>query len=126
MQKVEKKTQNFNAEINQNRINYLYQLSTALSTECPGLSSAYNCILKGLAQKNLLKIDPTIKRNICKGCNAMLIPGKSAKCRLIKKPKKLVKWTCIFCGTSKTYGRDKTYYTWSECSDFLLQTINYN
>lgn len=120
-----KKKQDFNMEINQNRINYLYQLSTTIAEQSPGLSSTYNSILKGLSQKSLLKIDPEIKRNICKGCNTMLIPGKTVTCRLVKKSKGLIKWTCIFCNTSKTFKKNKNQCIWSENSEFLLETIVY-
>lgn len=126
MTKIDKKKQEFNIEINQNRINYLYQLSTTLAEQCPGLSSTYNSIMKGLSQKNLIKIDPEIKRNICKGCNTMLIPGKSVTCRTIKKSKGAVKWSCTFCGKSKIFKKNDNYCMWSENTNFLLQTIVYD
>lgn len=126
MTKIEEKKQDFSTEINQNRINYLYQLSTIIADECPGLSSIYNSILKGLSQKSLLKIDPEIKRNICKRCNTMLIPGKTVTCRIIKKSKGSIKWSCTFCGKSKIFRKNNNYCTWSENSEFLLQTIVYN
>lgn len=123
--KTEQKKQEFSTELNQNRINYLYQLSTTVAELCPGLSSTYNSILKGLSQKSLLKLDPEMKRNICKGCNTMLIPGKTVMCRTIKKSKGAIKWTCIFCGKSKIFRNNKDYCMWSENPNVLLQTIIY-
>jgi len=125
MTEIQTKKQEFYVEINQNRINYLYQLSTALAEHCPGLSSTYNSMLKGICQKNLLKIDPEIKRNICKRCNTMLIPGKTVACRIIKKSKGTIKWTCTFCGYSKTFRKNDNYCMWSEDSRFLLNNIVY-
>lgn len=125
MAKIENKKQEFNMEMNQNRINYLYQLSTVLGEQCPGLSSVYNSMLKGICQKNLLKMDPEMKRNICKRCNTMLIPGKTVTCRTIKKSKGMIKWTCTFCGKSKMFRKNNNYCMWSENSQFLLQTIVY-
>lgn len=125
MMKIENKKQEFNMEMNQNRINYLYQLSTTLGEQCPGLSSTYNSMLKGICQKNLLKIDPEMKRNICKRCNTMLIPGKTVTCRTIKKSKGMIKWTCKFCGESKLFKKNNNYCMWSENTQFLLQTIVY-
>lgn len=126
MTKTEKKKQEFNMDINHNRVNYLYQLSTALADQCPGLSSAYNSILKGLTQKSLLKIDPEIKRNICKGCNTMLIPGTTVTCRMVKKTKGVIKWSCKFCGKSKIYKKNNNNCIWSENSKFLLQITKYD
>lgn len=126
MTNVERKNQEFNIEITQNRVNYLYQLSKTMAEHCPGLSSTYNTILKGLSQKNLLKIDPEIKRNICKRCNTMLIPGKTVTCRTIKKSKGTIKWTCTFCGKSKTFKKNNDCCIWSENPQFLLQTIIYD
>lgn len=123
MTKIDEKKQEFNIDINHNRVNYLYQLSTALAEQCPGLSSTYNSILKGLTQKSLLKIDPEIKRNICKGCNTILIPGKTVTCRTIKKSKGTIKWSCKFCGKSKMYKKNNNNCMWSENSKYLLQTI---
>lgn len=126
MTKTEEKKQEFNLEINQNRVNYLYQLSKTMAEQhCPGLSSAYNSILKGLSQKSLMKIDPEMKRNICKKCNTMLIPGQTVTCRAVKKSKGTIKWTCKFCGKSKTYKKNDKYSMWSENPQFLLQTIVY-
>lgn len=125
MTKFEQKKQEFSTELNQNRINYLYQLSKTVAEQCPGLSSTYNSILKGLSQKSLLKLDPDMKRNICKGCNTMLIPGKTVICRTIKKSKGAIKWTCIFCGKSKMFRKNKDYCMWSENPNFLLQTVVY-
>lgn len=126
MAKIESKRQEFNVEINQNRINFLYQLSTTVAEQCPGLSSMYNSILKGLSQKSLLKLDPEMKRNICKGCNTMLIPGKTVTCRTIKKSKGAIKWTCKFCSKTKIFSKKNNYCIWSENKDYLLQTIFYN
>lgn len=126
MPKIDKKKQEFNTEINQNRINYLYQLSTIVAEQCPGLSSTYNSILKGLSQKNLIKIDPEMKRNICKGCNTMLIPGKTVTCRIVKKSKGAIKWSCKFCGKSKIFIKNNNHCMWSENPKFLLQTIVYS
>lgn len=125
MTKIDEKKQEFNIDINHNRVNYLYQLSTALAEQCPGLSSTYNSILKGLTQKSLLKIDPEIKRNICKRCNTILIPGKTVTCRTIKKSKGTIKWSCKFCGKSKMYKKNNNNCMWSENSKYLLQTIVY-
>jgi len=126
MTNVEKKKQEFNTEITQNRVNYLYQLSMTIAECSPGLSSTYNSILKGLSQKNLLKIDPEIKRNICKKCNTFLIPGKTVTCRTVKKSKGTIKWTCMFCSESRTFKNNKHYCMWSENPELLLQTIVYD
>lgn len=126
MTTIEKRKQEFNIEMNQNRINYLYQLSKTLAEQSPGLSSTYNSILKGICQKNLIKIDPEIKRNICKRCNTTLVPGKTVTCRMIKKSKGMIKWTCNICGKSKNFKKNDNYCMWSENPQFLLQTIVYN
>ncbi|KAF8426583.1 RNAse P Rpr2/Rpp21/SNM1 subunit domain-containing protein, partial [Tirmania nivea] len=82
------------------RINFLYQVSMLLSLPCttqtastpststqsstptptplnPALSRFYLSILRSIAQKNVLKIHPNIKRSICKRCEVHLVPGVS-------------------------------------------------
>lgn len=67
------------------------------------LSRSYVDTMKVVGQKTNVKIDPTVKRAICKGCRIVLIPGASSTVR-VKNSKShghLVIHTCNSCKTSR-------------------------
>ncbi|KAG1809428.1 RNAse P Rpr2/Rpp21/SNM1 subunit domain-containing protein [Suillus subaureus] len=67
------------------------------------LSRSYIDTMKIVGQKTTVKIDPTVKRVICKGCRIVLIPGASSTVR-VKNSKShghLVIHTCNSCRTSR-------------------------
>ncbi|KAG8689659.1 hypothetical protein FRC11_001364 [Ceratobasidium sp. 423] len=69
------------------RMNFLYQASVHLSrsgshTETSRLARKHVKTIKGIASGAVVKIDPTVKRMLCKGCNAVLVPGSSASVRV--------------------------------------------
>ncbi|KAG2031575.1 RNAse P Rpr2/Rpp21/SNM1 subunit domain-containing protein [Suillus americanus] len=67
------------------------------------LSRSYIDTMKVVGQKTNVKIDPTVKRVICKGCHIVLIPGASSTVR-VKNSKShghLVIHTCNSCRTSR-------------------------
>ncbi|KAH7913492.1 Rpr2-domain-containing protein [Hygrophoropsis aurantiaca] len=65
------------------------------------LSRSYVHNMKIVGQKTNVKMDPTIKRVLCKGCNVALVPGVTAKVR-VKSSKTLghlVTYSCTACNT---------------------------
>uniref|UniRef100_T1IXM5 Uncharacterized protein n=1 Tax=Strigamia maritima TaxID=126957 RepID=T1IXM5_STRMM len=88
------------------RINYLYQAANlAMKTTTPNnsLVEFYGSCIKKIAAKNVLKLDPSIKRNLCKKCNIILVPSVTLKVRLKGKREKHVVHTCLNCGFIKRY-----------------------
>ncbi|KAH7919734.1 Rpr2-domain-containing protein [Leucogyrophana mollusca] len=67
------------------------------------LSRSYVDTMKIVGQKTNVKIDPTVKRVICKGCSVILVPGTTAKIRVktSKSHGHLVTYSCIGCKTSR-------------------------
>lgn len=67
------------------------------------LSRSYVDTMKIVGQKTNVKIDPTVKRVICKGCHIVLIPGASSTVR-VKNSKShghIVIHTCNSCRISR-------------------------
>ncbi|KAJ3404387.1 hypothetical protein CcCBS67573_g03497 [Chytriomyces confervae] len=61
------------------RMNYLYQASSLFSQGAsPSLSRFYAQSMKTVAARMVLRMDPQVKRTICKGCCSLLIPGMNA------------------------------------------------
>ncbi|OAD54483.1 Ribonuclease P protein component 4 [Eufriesea mexicana] len=79
----------------------------------------------GCAKKSVLRLGSDIKRTICKCCQSPLIPGETARVRLVSKPIKGVKWTCLTCFSIRMYPTKKGYKLWAEQPNSIVQIFNY-
>lgn len=68
------------------------------------LSARYSYIARRLVLAKKLKLEKNEKLLICKKCNTLLIPGKTAVVRL---KMGLLQYTCSNCGETKKLGYDK-------------------
>jgi ribonuclease P protein subunit RPR2 len=80
------------------RLSHLYKAATTLTTpttsnkaqsdlSTTNLSRFYLNHLRSVAKKSVIRLDPSIKRTICKRCDALLIPGVSCEHRIENKSK---------------------------------------
>ncbi|KAK0244448.1 Rpr2-domain-containing protein [Armillaria nabsnona] len=97
------------------RLNFLYQASVYLNgvtSQSPprrkrvttsDLSRSYVSSMKIVGQKTVVKMDPSVKRTICKGCNTILVPGSTVTIRAKKSPSHghLMVYTCTHCKTTR-------------------------
>ncbi|PBK74610.1 Rpr2-domain-containing protein [Armillaria solidipes] len=97
------------------RLNFLYQASVYLNgvpSQSPprrkrvttsDLSRSYVSSMKIVGQKTVVKMDPSVKRTICKGCNTILVPGSTVTIRANKSPSHghLMVYTCTQCKTTR-------------------------
>ncbi|KAK4021695.1 ribonuclease P protein subunit rpr2 [Daphnia magna] len=111
------------------RMNFLYQASVVMLNavpSCPSISSFYGTNIVSIGKKLQLKLDPSLKRTMCKGCKGLLIPGKTAEVRIQKpltskkkkkrqkKNNKIQVWKCLLCECVKNYILKSDYILWSE------------
>ncbi|XP_061722146.1 uncharacterized protein LOC133528691 [Cydia pomonella] len=108
------------------RINYLYQISKHIVKINPALSSYYGNLMVNVAKKNVLKMHPDIKRQICKKCRCIMIFGETAKMKIKTKNKqKIVEWTCNTCNTKKSLPASKDKGPlWLEREEAVVEVIN--
>ena len=102
---------------NYNRINYLFQAAHAVLKENPqnvGLVQHYCLTLKNIARKNVLRLDPSMKRSICKKCCMLLIPGITASVRIRKRGKSWAAVTCLECQVVKRFVVNKEHELWTD------------
>lgn len=69
--------------------------------------------------------EPNLKRTICKCCQTPLIPGETARIRLISKPVKGVKWTCLTCKNTKRFSTKKRYKLWLDQPQATIEILDY-
>lgn len=82
------------------RMNFLYQASALFAERKYG--KVLGRQLKLVSQKLVLRMDPSIKRTLCKSCCAVLISGVNSTISL-DEDEKLIKVTCDSCHTVKAF-----------------------
>ncbi|GLB36969.1 putative rpr2-domain-containing protein [Lyophyllum shimeji] len=67
------------------------------------LARTYVATMKSVGQKTTVKIDPAVKRTLCKGCNMTLVPGATASVRVKNSPVHghIMVYTCSGCHTAR-------------------------
>jgi len=105
------------------RINFLFQSAYAVVTSSPkniNLARFYCATLLQIARHQVLRIDPHMKRRICKKCQVLLIPGFTATVRHRSKREKHAVVTCCECGSNKRFLSRKDFVLWSDQPQFSL------
>ncbi|EZA61428.1 hypothetical protein DMN91_003689 [Ooceraea biroi] len=107
------------------RMNFLYQASRLMVLKNRSVASYYGNNMIGCAKKAVLRIEPDLKRTMCKRCQTPLIPGETARVRLTSKPVKCVKWTCLTCTNAKRFPTKKGYKLWLDQPEAVIEMLDY-
>ena len=127
---------------NHHRINYLVQVSrylaeqsheenqpTSTSPSAPlrqrllqerkgahplALSAMTGATAAAIGRKCVMRLSPSLKRQMCKGCGAALVPAVSATVRHRSRRQKHWVVTCLACGTIKRFVNDPNHQVWAE------------
>ncbi|AGO10004.1 AaceriAAR014Cp [[Ashbya] aceris (nom. inval.)] len=116
------------------RANYLLQLAALhtmhnSSDQWQALPRAYLGTLDLIQKKTKIALTPALKRTVCKGCRRLLVPYRTVTSRVENEsrvgrqnPRGDVLVQKCRCGRSKRFpfGKDKTYKTYTERNDTLL------
>lgn len=109
------------------RMNFLYQAADICrnlrKSESTKLAMYYSSLMTSIGRKAQARMDPQLKRILCKGCNTLLVPGDTVVVRVLRKPDPSVVWVCLFCGVLKIFRSRKDYIIWSENSNSVVETI---
>ncbi|XP_054753744.1 ribonuclease P protein subunit p21-like [Lytechinus pictus] len=104
------------------RMNYLYQAAHCTLAQNPGntqLARFYIETMKNVAAKLVLRLDPHIKRTICKKCSSLLIPGVTATVRVKGRRQKHVVVTCLDCKQVKRFNTDEKHVLWAHKTEAI-------
>lgn len=99
------------------RIHFLFQAAHAVLSSNPSnvnLSRSYCSTLGQIARHQVLRLDPHLKRRICKKCHILLLPGVTCMVRLRKRREKHSVVTCLDCGTVKRFVTRRDYRLWCD------------
>ncbi|KAH6569754.1 hypothetical protein BASA50_009749 [Batrachochytrium salamandrivorans] len=113
------------------RLNFLYQAAhlytvkqhgpnTAPQTRSvAGLSRLLGQQMKLVAKKLVIRLDPHIKRTICKKCHGALVPGISSTVRTGAEPSKKLEITCLYCNTIRTLGINPRHVLFNDKNEWV-------
>jgi len=107
------------------RMNYLYQASQLMALKNRVAASYFGNNMVTCAKKAVLHMEPNLKRTICKCCQSPLIPGETARVRLVSKPIKGIKWTCLICMNTKRYPTKKGYELWLDQPESTVEMLDF-
>ncbi|KAG2180207.1 hypothetical protein INT43_003996 [Umbelopsis isabellina] len=89
------------------------------TTQEPALSplSRHYCnTMKQISRKLVLRLDPNVKRSICKTCENILIPSVTSSTRVKSRPQKNITITCRSCNTKKRLVSKRGHELWTNKS----------
>src|SRR5262245_26815823 len=89
-------------EIARDRIDILLSEAKQILDKDPDLSRRYTELANKISMRTKVKIPSEQKRLICKGCGLPLIPGKSARVRILPGNSRIVV-SCTTCGSLRRY-----------------------
>lgn len=121
---------------NQERINYLVQVSKVLATmpplqqkenhprnhECAdqALASQTGALAAAIGRRCVMRLSPALKRSLCKGCGVALVYGVNARVRHRSRRQKHLVVTCLACRTIKRFVNDPKHKLWCEQEEAIL------
>jgi len=83
------------------RINILFKLAVQEFPKYPERAHRYAKMINDLVRKVRVRPTNDVRHFICKDCNHFLMPGKNLK---VESKKGFMIYTCLDCGSVKTYG----------------------
>ncbi|KAH9822132.1 RNAse P Rpr2/Rpp21/SNM1 subunit domain-containing protein [Melampsora americana] len=90
-------------QIHDQRRERLLIAQPVLHAPISGLSRVMSTNMKAVARKAVVRMDPSVKRSICRSCNLLLVPGHTSVIRL--RPSKThvrrVSTVCLSCQDSR-------------------------
>ncbi|NHI83438.1 MAG: ribonuclease P [Candidatus Thorarchaeota archaeon] len=85
------------------RISLLWKQASGDARTSPELARRQMEIASKVAQKARIKIPRHIKRQLCKRCGRVLIPGRNCRVRVRNKRERHVVVTCLDCGAVRRF-----------------------
>jgi len=85
-------------QIAKQRIQVLFQQAKNVYHDNPKLSSRYVATARKIAMAAKIRLPTRHRRQICKSCNMLLVPGDNCRVRIKQKREPHVVITCLNCG----------------------------
>ncbi|CAG8651017.1 13135_t:CDS:2 [Acaulospora morrowiae] len=109
--------QKHNNDSNSTFANQSQDASSSLSTHNHSLvplGRFYVNTMKTIGTKQVLRIDPSIKRTLCRRCETLLLPGVTSRVRIKSSSEKNLQIKCTQCNVTRKIPTRKGYVLFSE------------
>jgi ribonuclease P protein subunit RPR2 len=90
-------------QIARQRVQALFQQATRINKANPQLAQRYIATARKIAMAARMRLPASFKRQICKNCNALLVPGYSCRVRVKPRRETHVVVTCLSCGSQTRF-----------------------
>jgi ribonuclease P protein subunit RPR2 len=85
-------------QIARQRFQILFQQAKLVNKTNPQLAQRYITVARKIAMSARMRFPVVYRRQICKECNALLVPGESCRVRIKPRREPHVVVTCLNCG----------------------------
>ncbi|KAI7892499.1 uncharacterized protein EV154DRAFT_189195 [Mucor mucedo] len=87
-----------------------------------GPARYFNNNMKQITSRLVMRLDPSVKRFVCKRCETPLLPAITSSTRVKSKPVVTAVTTCNICKAKKTYAsHNKDYSLFSNRPDVVVE-----
>ena len=90
-------------QIARHRVQILYQQANRVYDTNPKLAQRYLVTARKIAMAARIRLPANYRRQTCRDCNALLVPGSSCRVRVKPKRETHVVVTCFICGCQMRY-----------------------
>ncbi|XP_026479285.1 ribonuclease P protein subunit rpr2 [Ctenocephalides felis] len=106
------------------RMNYLHQISQRVLNFSPVASAYYGNLMMNIAKRGVLRIDPHVKRTLCRRCRLPLIIGQTCKVSVSKKDK-MMYHRCTKCFYLRKYPINKDHKLHTDNKEYIVEVLDY-
>ncbi|CAJ0847396.1 2608_t:CDS:2 [Entrophospora sp. SA101] len=119
------------------RMNFLYQAATLMTTTSTSNNSSivsndnnklasvgrfYINTMKTIGKKQVIRMDPSVKRTLCKKCETLLLPSITSHVRIKSCPEPGLQITCKYCNAKKKFSTHKDLKLDLEKPENIIET----
>jgi ribonuclease P protein subunit RPR2 len=85
-------------QIAQQRVHILFEQAKSNYKENPQLAQRYVETARKIAMSARMRLPSTLKSQVCRNCNTLLVPGESSRVRIKPRRETHIVTTCFKCG----------------------------
>ena len=85
-------------KIPEERIRILFRQAEAAYPTDPQRAQRYVDLARKIGTRNRTHLPPDLRRRVCRGCKAFLVPGANSRTRIRQRREPHVAITCLRCG----------------------------
>ncbi|CAJ0747353.1 18827_t:CDS:2, partial [Entrophospora sp. SA101] len=119
------------------RMNFLYQAATLMTATSTSNNSSivsndnnklasvgrfYINTMKTIGKKQVIRMDPSVKRTLCKKCETLLLPSITSHVRIKSCPEPGLQITCKYCNAKKKFSTHKDLKLDLEKPENIIET----